>query len=63
VKNAAKIPVDWEWGTSEGSRKFDRMLDHQTSFREKLQWLEEAETLTLRLQAQKGGRAKKNVGQ
>jgi hypothetical protein len=47
------IPPDWKWGTSEGSREFDRMLDRQLTFREKVQWLEEAETLTLGLQSRK----------
>ena len=47
---------DWKWGTPEGSRALDRLLDRRLSFREKLQWLEEAETLALRMQAQ-GNRA------
>jgi hypothetical protein len=29
----------------------DRLLDRQLTFREKLEWLEEAETLSLRLRA------------
>lgn len=41
----------WRWGTAEGSREFDRLLDRSLSFREKLEWLEEAETLSLRLRA------------
>ena len=45
------IPPDWRWGTPEGSREFDRLTDRQLTFREKIQWLEEAETLALRLQA------------
>ncbi len=40
---------DWKWGTSEGNRKLNRLLDRQLTFREKLEWLEEAETLSLRL--------------
>jgi hypothetical protein len=47
------IPPDWKWGTPEGSREFDRMLDRRLTFREKVQWLEEAESLTLRLQSRK----------
>ena len=43
------ILPDWKWGTSEGSREFDRLLDRRLTFREKLQWLEEAETLSLQL--------------
>lgn len=42
---------DWHWGTSEGSREFDRLLDRQMTFREKLQWLEEMESLSLAMEA------------
>lgn len=42
---------DWKWGTAEGSRLFDRLLDRSLTFREKLEWLEEAETLTLQFRA------------
>ncbi|MEP6821819.1 MAG: hypothetical protein ABI946_05650, partial [Chthoniobacterales bacterium] len=45
------VKPDWRWGTAEGSRDLDRFLDRQLSFREKLQWLEEAETLALQLGA------------
>ena len=45
------IVPDWRWGTPEGSRELDRLLDRRLTFREKLAWLEEAETLSLRLQA------------
>lgn len=44
------IQPDWKWGTAEGSRELDRILDRRLSFREKLEWLEEAETLSLRFQ-------------
>lgn len=47
------IRPEWKWGTPEGSREFDRMLDRRLSFREILEWQEEAETLSLRLQAQR----------
>ncbi len=43
------ISPGWCWGTSEGSRDLDRLLDRRLTFREKLEWLEEAETLTLTL--------------
>ena len=43
------ILPDWKWGTAEGNRELDRRLDRRLTFREKLEWLEEAETLTLRL--------------
>jgi len=46
----AIIP-DWKWGTADGSREFDRLLDRRLTFREKLQWLEEAENLTLAMAA------------
>ena len=45
------IEPSWKWGTSEGSREFDRLLDRTLTFREKLEWLEEMETLTLRMRA------------
>lgn len=46
-----QITPDWKWGTAEGSREFDRILDQRLTFREKLEWLEEAETLTLAMRA------------
>ncbi len=51
--NSADLPIvpDWKWGTAEGSRDLDRLLDRRLTFREKLAWLEEAETFSLRLQA------------
>ena len=51
------ILPDWRWGTPEGSRELDRLLDRRLTFREKIQWLEEAETLSLRLQAARERRA------
>ena len=47
--NPADLPIapDWKWGTAEGSRDLDRLLDRRLTFREKLEWLEEAETLSL----------------
>ena len=41
----------WKWATPEGSREFDRLLDRSLTFREKLQWLEDAEALSLRFRA------------
>jgi hypothetical protein len=58
MKRPFHIKPDWHWGTPEGSREFDRRLDRSLSFREKLEWLEEAETLSLRLRA---GRERKSV--
>ncbi len=42
-----KIVPEWKWGTAEGSRLLDRLLDRRLTFREKLEWLEEAEDLAL----------------
>ena len=47
------IAPDWKWGTPEGSREFDRLTDRLLTCREKLEWLEEAETLSLHFQAQR----------
>ncbi|MBA2268997.1 MAG: hypothetical protein H0W20_00150 [Chthoniobacterales bacterium] len=52
-----KIVPDWRWGTAEGSRDLDRLLDRRLTFREKLEWLEEAEDLTLRFRASRERRA------
>jgi hypothetical protein len=51
--NPADPPIipDWKWATAEGSRELDRLLDRRLSFREKLEWLESAETLSLRFAA------------
>lgn len=46
----------WEWCTFEGARNQVLLLGLQTSFREKLEWLEEAETLTLRMRAAREAR-------
>ncbi len=48
MKPTFHIKPDWRWGTPEGSREFDRLTDRMLTFREKLEWLEEAETLTHR---------------
>lgn len=51
---------DWKWGTSEGSRLFDRLCEREITFREKLQWLEEAETLSLQFRANRERKAHAN---
>ena len=51
------IIPDWKWGTAEGSRQLDRILDQKLNLAEKIQWLEEAETLSLTLQAGRGKEA------
>ena len=42
---------DWCWGTSEGAELHTLLLGLLCTFREKLEWQEEAETLALNLQA------------
>lgn len=37
----------WYWCTSEGSEMFNLLIGFEETFQEKLQWLEEAENLTL----------------
>lgn len=39
----------WEWCTFEGARNQVRLIGLETTFLEKLQWLEGAETLALQL--------------
>ncbi|MEP6809957.1 MAG: hypothetical protein ABI992_06920 [Chthoniobacterales bacterium] len=41
----------WKWCTFEGAELHTLLIGLQTTFREKLEWLEEAETLTLRFRA------------
>jgi hypothetical protein len=57
VKTVELIKPDWKWGTGQGSRELDRLLDRQLTFREKLEWLEEAETLSLRFRANRESRS------
>jgi hypothetical protein len=47
--------LGWQWCTAEGAELHTLLLGLQTTFREKLEWLEEAETLTLRLHAAREG--------
>ena len=47
----------WQWCTFEGARKQVLLLGLQSTFREKLEWLEEAETLSLRLRANRESQA------
>lgn len=49
--NLPPIIPDWKWGTAEGSQELDRLLDSRLTFREKIEWLEEAENLTLAMAA------------
>ena len=41
----------WEWCTFEGARKQVLLMGLQSTFREKLKWLEEAENLVLQMRA------------
>jgi hypothetical protein len=45
----------WQWCTAEGAEMHTLLQGLHSSFREKLEWLEEAETLTLRLHGQPEG--------
>ena len=59
MNSRTTIKPDWKWGTAEGSRQLDRLLDQRLTFLEKLEWLEEAETLTLQLRASREQHADK----
>jgi hypothetical protein len=41
----------WQWCTAEGAELQTLLIGLKTTFREKLEWLEEAEELTLQLRA------------
>ena len=41
----------WQWCTFEGAELHTLLLGLESTFREKLEWLEEAENLTLQLRA------------
>ena len=41
----------WQWCTSDGAELHTLLMGLKTTFREKLEWLEEAETLTLAMRA------------
>ena len=60
MKNT-RIAPDWKWGTAEGSREFDRLADRRLTFREKVKWIEEAETLTLQLQSSRTRRKRRSA--
>ena len=54
---------DWRWATPEGAELHTLLLGLLCTFREKLEWLEEAETLALRFRANRGQeRARKSGG-
>ena len=41
----------WQWCTTEGAELQTLLIGLKTTFREKLEWLDESEELTLRLRA------------
>jgi hypothetical protein len=49
AKNELPDHPGWRWCTAQGARDQVLLLGLQSTFREKLEWLEEAETLSLRL--------------
>jgi hypothetical protein len=50
ILELCKTP-DWKWGTFEGAELHTLLLGLTTTFREKLEWLEEAETMILEMRA------------
>ena len=60
MNSSLNITPDWKWGTAEGSRELDRILDRRLTFREKIQWLEEAENLTIAMRASRKGEAQQD---
>ena len=54
---------DWRWATPEGAELHTLLLGLLCTFREKLEWLEEAETLAMQFRAnRKRSRARKPGG-
>ena len=49
AKNEFRDHPGWRWCTAQGARDHVLLLGLQSTFREKLVWLEEAETLALSL--------------
>ncbi len=43
----------WRFSTAQGARDHVLLLGLETTFRQKLEWLEEAETLSLRFKEQR----------
>jgi hypothetical protein len=43
MNTAASVQPDWKWATRDGSRQLDQKL----TLREKLEWLEQTETVAL----------------
>ncbi len=65
--NKAELYSDpgWQWCTSEGAELHALLLGLKMPFREKLEWLEEMETLSLQMAAARAAApadAEKNAG-
>ncbi|HXT13144.1 MAG TPA: hypothetical protein VN873_16420 [Candidatus Angelobacter sp.] len=52
---------NWRWGTFEGAELHTLLIGLTTTFREKLEWLEEAETLILEMRAARENMALKEA--
>lgn len=50
----------WQWCTAEGAELHTLLLGFHSTFREKLEWLEEAETLALRFRASRKSAVRNN---
>ena len=50
IKKLLQTP-DWRWGPFEGAELHTLLMGLTTTFREKLEWLEEAENLVLQMRA------------
>lgn len=62
MNNSSKRFSDpWYVGTFEGARDQVLLMGLETTFREKLEWLEEAETLSIRFRIQRENMNKKPV--
>jgi hypothetical protein len=51
---------DWRWATWEGAELHTLLLGLLCTFREKLEWLEASETLSLRLRASREAAARQS---
>jgi len=51
---------DWRWATWEGAELHTLLLGLLSTFHEKLEWLEEMETLSLRLRAGREAASRKS---
>ena len=52
----------WRWCTFEGAREQVLLLGLKSTFREKVEWLEEAETLTLTMRKAREKRSQDSGG-